>query len=322
MVNLPNWCRAHGEPLFVASLRRSPEDFQVVEELGWEPNEDGEHDFVLIEKIGANTEWVARQLALFAQVPAKDVGYSGLKDRHAVTRQWFSVPRWHSPDWPSLDVEGVTVVEVHRHLRKLRRGAHKSNHFRIVLREPDAVDAGAIESRLAQIARLGVPNYYGEQRFGRNAGNLKLAEDWAGGRRLPRDKRSIAISTIRSYVYNEALSARVGAGTWCQLVVGDKANLDGSGSVFDVNEIDDDLRRRCAEMDIHPSITLAGDGGNIQPEHWQAALNKSRVEPGDRSLRLRVQDLAYELAEGCIVVSFTLGRGAFATSVLRELCDW
>ena len=104
---LPEWPRAHGDPLFPASIRNQPSDFQVVENLGFEFSGSGEHDYLWIEKTGANTEWVARQLARHAEVPAKDVGYAGLKDRHAVTQQWFSVPRWHSPDWQALDVEGV-----------------------------------------------------------------------------------------------------------------------------------------------------------------------------------------------------------------------
>jgi tRNA pseudouridine13 synthase len=319
---LPDWIRAHGSPLFAAHLRSEPKDFQVTEQLGWEFTGDGEHDYLWIEKIGANTEWVARQLAEFAEVPAKDVGYAGLKDRHAVTRQWFSVPRWHSPDWSMLDVEGVRIVDRQRHLRKLRRGAHKANAFRIVLRCDEAPNTDAVERRIAVIREQGVPNYFGEQRFGRNGGNLQLAHDWAAGKRLPRHKRSLAISTVRSFLFNQALTARVQEGTWDQFVVDDLANLDGTGSVFDVVEIDNDLRRRCDEMDVHPAGVLAGDGSNIGPAPWQQALGKGRVEPGTRSLRLPVRDLASEITETGIVLRFTLGRGTFATGVLRELCTW
>ena len=103
---LPDWHRAHGEPLFTAQIRRHPEDFQVTEELGWELSGEGEHDYLYIEKSGANSQWVAKQLAQFANVPLKDVGFAGLKDRHAVTRQWFSVPRWNTPDWSSAQGRG------------------------------------------------------------------------------------------------------------------------------------------------------------------------------------------------------------------------
>ena len=319
---LPDWPRAHGSPLFNARLRSTPNDFQVMEQLGWEFSGDGEHDYLWVEKTGANTEWVARQLALHAGVPPRDVGYAGLKDRHAVTSQWFSVPRWQSPDWSTLDVEGVRILDRQRHLRKLRRGAHKANAFRIVLRCDSSLAADVIGKRVDRIRRLGVPNYFGEQRFGRLGANLQLAEGWAAGKRLPRHKRSLAISTIRSFLFNEALARRVREDSWSRLLAGDLANLDGSGSVFEVADIDEKLRRRCDEMDLHPAGILAGDGSAGAPESWQTALDKARVEPGSRSLRLRVRDLSAVGIDGGLRLRFTLGRGSFATAVLRELCRW
>lgn len=320
-LELPDWPRAHGTPVFSARLRAVVQDFQVTEQLGWEFSGDGEHDYLWIEKTAANTEWVARQLASYAGVPARDIGYAGLKDRHAVTWQWFSIPRWNAPVWDGLDVEGVCVVDVQRHLRKLRRGAHRANAFRIVLRCEAAADADAIANRIALIGNQGVPNYFGEQRFGRDGGNLQLANDWAAGKRMPYHQRSLAISTIRSFLFNEALAVRVQERTWNQFVAGDLANLNGTGSVFEVPEIDDDLRRRCDEMDLHPAGILAGEGANIEPAVWQAALDKRRVEPGSRSFRLPVHDLTSEVYATAVVLSFTLDRGAFATSVLRELCQ-
>ncbi|RZV38570.1 MAG: tRNA pseudouridine(13) synthase TruD [Chromatiales bacterium] len=317
---LPDWARAHGGPLFAAEIRSQPEDFQVTEELGYALSGDGEHDFLWIEKTGANTEWVGRQLARHAAVPAKDVGYSGLKDRHAVTRQWFSIPRWHAPHWQALDLEGVRVLEVQRHQKKLRRGAHKANAFRIVLRGTNlSGHAAALDQRLQLIREQGVPNYFGEQRFGRAGNNLELADVFAAGKRLPRHKRSIAISTMRSLIFNEQLDERVRAGTWNQVSAGDKANLDGTNSVFAVEAVDDDLLRRCEALDIHPAGELIGDGSTHGPDAWLAALAKARVEPGTRSLRLRVGDLEWDITDDAVELSFRLGRGAFATAVLREL---
>ena len=319
-MSLPDWARAHGGPLLAGAIRSQAEDFQVSEELGYAFSGDGEHDFLWIEKNGANTEWVGRQLARHAEVPAKDIGYAGLKDRHAVTRQWFSVPRWNAPDWQAFDVEGVTVLDVQRHHKKLRRGAHKANAFRIVLRGTNlAGHAAALEQRLQLIRELGVPNYFGEQRFGRAGSNLELADVFAAGKRLPRHKRSIAISTMRSLVFNELLDERVCAGTWNQVLAGDTANLDGTNSVFVVDAVDDELRRRCAALDIHPAGELIGDGSTRGPDAWLAALAKARVEPGTRSLRLRVGDLAWKISDDALELSFRLGRGAFATVVLREL---
>ncbi len=320
-ITLPTWSRAYGVPLFAARLRTVPEDFQVTEQLGWGLSGDGEHDYLWVEKTNANTEWVAQQLALYADVPVKDVGFAGLKDRHAVTQQWFSVPRWNSPNWNGLGVEGVRVADTKRHQRKLRRGAHRGNAFQIILRHDEVIAADAVVDRLTLISKEGVPNYYGEQRFGRGGGNLRLANDWAMGKRLPRHKRSLAISTVRSFLFNEALTQRVQNSTWNHFIPGDVANLNGTGSVFDVQEIDDELRRRCDEMDIHPAGILAGEGSNIEPEIWQSALNKRRVEPGTRSLRLPVRDLTCAFSETSMALAFTLDRGAFATAVLRELCD-
>ncbi|MEJ2257610.1 MAG: tRNA pseudouridine(13) synthase TruD [Woeseiaceae bacterium] len=317
---LPEWARAHGPPLCAATLRSVPDDFQVTEILDWPFSGDGEHDYLWIEKTGANTEWVARQLARHAGVQARDVGYAGLKDRHAVTRQWFSVPRWNTPDWTALFAEGVAVLDVQRHQKKLRRGAHRGNRFRIVLRgDGFAAAADALGSRLELIREQGVPNYFGEQRFGRGGANLKLTDDWAAGRRLPRHKRSLAISTVRSFLFNEQLDARVQDGTWNRLLPDDVANLDGTGSVFDVAEVDEELVRRCAELDIHPTGVLAGEGSGLGSAAWRNALDNARVEPGARSLRLRVDDLCHEAVDAGMVVTFFLRRGAYATSVLREI---
>jgi tRNA pseudouridine13 synthase len=243
-----------------------------------------------------------------------------LKDRHAITRQWFSVPRWNAPDWDRFELADVTIADVQRHSKKLRRGAHKANRFRIVMRG-ELPDFAALEQRLDAIRRLGVPNYYGPQRFGHNAANIKLADDWAAGKRLPRHKRSIAISSARSYLFNNILGERVEQGTWNSLQPGDLANLDGTGSVFGVDEIDDTLQQRCTAMDIHPAAELAGDGSNCGHEAWQAAFNKARVKAGSRSLRLRVQDLQWDASGDALTLSFALGRGAFATSVLREVAE-
>jgi tRNA pseudouridine13 synthase len=122
-------------------------------------------------------------------------------------------------------------------------------------------------------------------------------------------------------VFNESLNARVKNGSWNALLAGDKANLDGTGSVFDVKEVDEELLRRCKEMDIHPAGELVGDGSDTGPEEWLGALGKARVEKGTRSLRLNVNGLEMWAEDDALVLAFTLGRGAFATSVLREIVD-
>jgi tRNA pseudouridine13 synthase len=292
-----------------AQIRSEPSDFQVTELLEIDFSGDGEHDWLWIEKTGANTTWVADQLARHAGVHPKDVGYSGLKDRHAVTCQWFSVrrPSGEGTDWKTLVVEGVTLLEQHRHQRKLKRGAHRGNAFRIALRGDD-IEAHYEElvERLEAMAANGVANYFGEQRFGRDGSNIGLGEAVLAGRRVSRSKRSIGLSALRSLHFNNELAARVAAGTWNRLLAGDMANLDGSGSVFEVDAVTDELTQRCAELDIHPCGTLP-------------ALEAAGVRSASRPLRMRVGDLQWEIVDSVLWLEFHLGKGSFATSVLREL---
>ena len=247
---LPNWHRASGEPLFTASIRAAPSDFVVDEVLGIEFSGGGEHDYLKIRKTGANTHWVAERLARHAGARNVDVGYSGRKDRHAVSTQWFSVAGRGTVDWASYGDDGVEILEVCRHSRKLRRGTHRGNRFRIALRSP-GLDAAPreIDARLRQLASGGVPNYFGTQRFGRAAANLDLARRAFAGQRLSRNRQNLAVSAARSFLFNEILSARVAGQTWNKVLSGEVANLDGSGSVFRVDEPDATIERRCNEMD-------------------------------------------------------------------------
>jgi tRNA pseudouridine13 synthase len=286
-----------------------PDDFRVTELLDIEFSGDGEHDWLWIEKTGANTTWVADQLARQAGVSSRDVGYSGLKDRHAVTRQWFSVrrPTAEGTDWRGLEIEGVVLLEHHRHQRKLKRGAHRGNAFRIALRGDDIeICRDQIITRLETIAAKGVPNYFGEQRFGRDGGNVALGEAVLAGRRVSRSKRSIGLSALRSLQFNNELAARVEKGTWDRLQAGDTANLDGSGSVFEVDAVTHELAQRCAGLDIHPCGTLP-------------ALEAAGVKSASRPLRMRVNHLRWETVDNVLWLEFRLGKGSFATSVLREL---
>ena len=313
-----------------------PDDFIVTENIDFELSGDGEHDFLWIEKSGANTAWVSRQLAAHAGVVAKDVGYAGLKDRHAITSQWFSVrrPSGEGTDWSAFEAEGVRIVKFSRHNKKLRRGAHRSNSFRIALRSSKVDEIrDEISSRLRIIEKNGIPNYFGEQRFGRSGGNIELAEAIFAGRRVKRDKRSIAISSARSLLFNHILDARVRNETWYQLLAGDVANLDGSGSIFAVDKVTPDLTDRCDACDIHPTGTLWGDGAPLSSGDVAAAeleevagyealvtgLQKARVEASSRSLRLPVCDLDAEFGDDVLWLEFTLPRGGFATVVLREV---
>ena len=165
-------------------------------------------------------------------------------------------------------------------------------------------DSSSPSSLIASVS--GVPNYFGEQRFGRDGSNIALGEAVIAGRRVSRSKRSIGLSAVRSLHFNNELSQRINAGTWNRLLPGDTANLDGSGSIFEVDRVTEELAQRCAELDIHPCGTLP-------------ALEAAGVRSANRPLRMRVDKLQWELKEGVLWLGFQLRRGCFATSVLREL---
>jgi tRNA pseudouridine13 synthase len=328
-----DWRRAFPATAVACRLRAANADFQVRERLGIELSGDGEHDYLQIEKDGANTAWVARGLAKFAGIAAKDVAFAGLKDRHAVTRQWFSVrrPAGDKPDWAKLQLDGVRLLQQGRHRRKLRRGAHAGNYFRIALR--NVTESGELRERLSLIRACGVPNYFGEQRFGHDGGNLRRALDLFAGRRLERGERGMALSAARSFLFNEILEDRLRQGTWDMLQAGDCASLDGSASFFPVEVVDDELRRRCNALDIHPSGALWGDGppqsaGDIAARELALVarfpdladgLARARLEQARRALRLAVRELAWEEHGDTLWLNFYLVRGAFATAVLREI---
>ena len=339
---LPGWTscqdlpRAHGEPLGRGRLRAQPADFQVEEQLGFAPDDEGDHLLLWVRKIDANTEWTARRLASLAGVPVSTVGYAGLKDRHAVTTQWFSVPRPRGdlPDWSALTADGIEVLEVHPHRRKLRRGALTGNRFRIQVREVDLSPAD-LAARLESIRARGVPKSFGAQRFGHADGNLVRAQALFAGTagRVPRHQRGLWLSAARSQIFNELLAERVRRDDWDRPQPGDCLQLDGCQSHFSVEQIDDALRERGARLDLHPSGPLWGAGtpltrGAIRALEeavaarfpgWPEGLAAFGLEQERRALRLPVRDLTAQTSDDGLELRFELPAGAYATVVLREL---
>jgi len=329
---------AHGGPVITATLRREPADFEVEEIPAFDPDGSGEHALLWVEKTGANTEWVARELARVAGVAPVAVGFAGLKDRHAVTRQAFTVQIGNrpDPDWQGLAIPGVRVLSATRHSRKLRRGALRGNRFRIRLRNV-AGDAAALEQRIASVREQGVPNYFGEQRFGRDGGNVELARRLFAGARMPRERRSIALSAARSALFNAVLARRVADASWNRPLDGEIWMLAGSHSVFGPEAWSEALAGRLARLDIHPTGPLWGRGElrttarareverSVADEFAELAegLERAGLEQERRALRLVATDLVMQREGGDgVVLAFVLEAGAYATTVLQELCDW
>ena len=328
---------AWGDPPVSARWRATPEDFQVTEIPLLEPAGAGEHVWLLIRKRKENTDQVARQLARCAGVRARDVSYAGLKDRNAVTVQWFSVhlPGRQEPDWGALETDRVTLLRHARHNRKLRRGALRGNAFHIVLRDVDG-DTGELQRRLETIARCGVPNYFGEQRFGRAGSNLRTAEQLFGqpALRLSRHQRGLVLSAARAFLFNQVLARRVRDGSWNRVMPGDALQLDGSHSFFIAAAADAELQARADALDLHPTGPLWGRGDSPVSDacgreeamalascgSWQQGLAGAGLRQERRALRLVVADLQWSWSSAdCLRLEFSLAAGCYATSVVREL---
>jgi len=374
--NFFRWPRTAIPALASATLRATPEDFVVEEQMPYTLAGAGEHLWVRLRKRGYNTEQVAKQLARTAGVTRREVGYAGMKDRHAITVQWFSLhlAGRPDPDWGSLP-DGMEVVESTRHSRKLKTGALAGNRFMIVLR--DCSDGSLIHYRDAllrrgeEIRKQGVPNYFGEQRFGHGGGNIAAARAMFAGSGNPREAANgtgllsgrtsevsrasvtsrgprlvpigdrkqggIYLSAARSLVFNEVLARRVTAGTWNQAVDGDAMILSGSRSFFVPEIIDETIRRRLAEGDIHPSGPLWGRGdlptksavreleAAVAAEHPDLVrgLEAAGLEQERRALRVIPQEFnAHWLDATTLNLTFVLPPGSYATMVLRELADY
>ena len=339
---LPDWPRALGIPEVSARIRACPEDFRVDEIRDDEQREgevagEGEHLLLHIRKRNRNTDEVARALARHAGVRARDVAYCGLKDRVAVTTQWFSVwlPGKADPDWSSMLNDDLQLLSQARHRRKLQRGGLRGNRFTLVLRDVQG-ERAALEQRLTALADHGVPNYFGEQRFGRDGGNLAVALAMFGGRRVKdRHRRGLYLSAARSFLFNEVLAARVRAANWNQGLSGEALQLAGSRSFFVADEIDEEISGRLASGDVLPSGPLWGRGtlpsqGEARMleedalasfEDFRTGLESAGLKQERRALRLPVPDLQWQWLDGeqSLQLRFSLPSGCYATSVLREL---
>ena len=327
--------RAYGEPLLRARMRVMPEDFFVEEIDAFAASGSGEHLLLSIEKRGMNTVFAAQRIARWAGVADSAIGYAGLKDRHALTRQRFSVwlPKKVAPDIAALDGDGLTVLASQWHSRKLPRGALAGNRFVLALRDVVG-ERDAIDARLQAIAAGGVPNYFGEQRFGRGGSNVAQALAMFAGRRVKREQRSILLSAARSEIFNAVLAERVAQANWNHAIEGDVLMLDGSHSVFGPEPLDAALRLRLDDFDIHPTGPMWGRG-ELRSQAVTAALEQAvadahvafcsgldaaGLKQERRSLRLPVRELSWRwLADDGLELAFQLPPGAYATVVLREL---
>ena len=324
-----------GAPQATGVIRFRPEDFVVEEVARVSPEGQGSHLWLWVEKRAANTEWVARELARAAACAPRDVGYAGLKDRHAVTRQWFSVPGADGLEkrLESAAIEDARILESRRHTRKLKRGTLDGNRFQLRIRGFSG-DEGQLQERLEKIRAHGVPNYFGPQRFGNRGQNVEQGfRLLQGNARIPHHKKSIYLSAMRSFLFNQVLAERVRRGDWNTIIPGDLAMLDGTQSIFPCENPDAEIEDRVKRHDIHPTGPMPGEKGSrpagLSAEVEQAVLGNwpqliellcaQRVHAERRSLRLCPAGLEWRFEDGDLVLVFGLPPGSYATTVLREI---
>ena len=311
---LPAWPAAHPATGATATLKALNEDFVVTELPLALPGGTGEHVWVEVEKDGANTAFVAQRLAEAAGVGERDVGYAGLKDRHAITRQWFSLylPKGETPDLTQLQHPEFKVLSQSRHVKKLRPGDLAGNHFRLVLREVRG-DRAAIEANLRAVASQGVPNYFGAQRFGHDGGNVEQGRAMLAREIRVRNpkKKGLYLSAVRSFVFNEVLSLRVRERTWHRLLPGDVPDEAGrpTGPLWGRGRVGTTDEAQALENGVAQRHAVLCDG----MEH--AGLEQER-----RALVALPQGMAWEWpADDRLVLSFALPPGNYATTVLGEI---
>ena len=333
---LPKWPRAFGGPAGRGRIKDSPGDFQVEEILGFEPSGAGEHVFLWVEKRGLNTEEVAERLAAFAKIPRQRVSYAGLKDRHAVTRQWFGLhlPGKGELPWLACQGEGYRVLSWTRNRRRLRKGALAGNRFRVRIRQLSA-DAAALQDLLRRIRREGLPNYFGTQRFGHQGTNLVHARALLAGERIIRNRhlRGLYLSAARALIFNQVLAFRVERQNWNRALPGDLLMFNRGNSFFSVGDPDQTIERRVAALEIHPSGPLWGKGirataeaGIIEQQaarRWEGLARslERQAKALRRPLRIRVSGLVWQLAPASLTLEFSLPAGSYATVLIDELID-
>jgi tRNA pseudouridine13 synthase len=312
-----------------------PEDFRVEEIPLYGPAGEGGHTFCLVEKRLRTTEEVARDLARAAGAGPRDVGYAGRKDRRAVTRQWFSVPRLDPAEALRLELPGARVLEASRHPHKLRTGQLRGNRFAVRLRGLEASEWAGLRAALAELEARGLPNRFGRQRFGRDRANAERGRDVLAGR-LPARGRAARffVSALQAELFNEVLARR--PRPLSALEAGDLALRHASGGLFRVEDpAREQVRADAFEISAtgpvigtraplaegQPGVrereVLAAFGLGAEPPRPPRGL---RLRGSRRALRVRPRDLVLEAEAGDrALLRFALPPGSYASVLLEEL---
>ena len=313
------------------TLRQEPGDFRVDEVPLYVPSGEGEHLYLQFEKTGHTTAHVLRELGEQVGVRDREVGVAGLKDRHAVTTQWISLPQKYEARVQNFALDGVRVLQLTRHGNKLGMGHLRANRFSVRVRGA-AGHAGQAGQTLELLAAQGVPNYFGPQRFGLGGLNAEEGLRVVRGESRVRDPRvrRFLTTALQSVVFNGFVNLRLERGVFTGLLAGDMAKKHDTGGVFQVEDAEQESPR-AARGEVSATGTLFGkkvkpltlDAGALEQEALSAlglSADLFSSRKGDRRLtRVFPEDVSVSPENDGFTVSFTLPRGSFATSVLREI---
>jgi tRNA pseudouridine13 synthase len=321
-------------------LRTVPEDF-IVDEIGaYSPSGAGDHVFVRIEKRGLTTAQAVQRIARALGVGERDIGVAGMKDRHAVTRQWLSLPPPVTPEQATaLALDDVRVLEAARHGHKLRTGHVRANRFVLRVRgvAPKLEDAEArAKAILDVLARPpGAPNFYGEQRFGREGDNAARGRELLAGGKPPRDRKlaRLLVSALQSELFNAWLTARMNDGLYARVLAGDVLHKLGGGMFTCEDAATDEARLVAGELVVTGPMfgdtmrAAAGDAA-AREDAILAAAGLARdsfasvraiAEGTRRDASIQVGEPSVTAEGETLEVAFTLPGGAYATTVMREV---
>lgn len=322
-------------------IKQQVDDFVVEEAISFEPTGEGEHLFVWVEKTDTNTFWLAKQVARWAGVKNRLVNIAGQKDRHGRTRQWLSIhlPGQPDPDLSTWNIENCTLLKAVRHNKALKSAALTGNGFEITIRDftLNETTKGELFERLETLKEKGVPNYFGPQRFGLNFDNLPNAlRLFANDETLEADRFSegMYVSAARSVIFNQVLSKRIEQQNWVNYLSGDVIMLNGRNSFFDPKEEEiPELAQRLEINDIHLSGPMVGDENTPvsndvlalenqvidELKEFDDGLATRRLKHQRRALRMKPENMTWELTDNQLKLYFQLPSGSFATSLIREI---
>ncbi|MEM7435908.1 MAG: tRNA pseudouridine(13) synthase TruD [Myxococcota bacterium] len=324
-----------------AAFREEVDDFIVDEVPAYRPSGEGDHVFCHLEKRDLTTRNALRQICDAIGADLDSAGWAGLKDRRAVTRQWVSLHGAEPERLAGLELDGIKILEVSRHGHKLRTGHLRGNRFRVRLRQIDAAGIARARQVLTQIEREGLPNYYGEQRFGRQGANADRAAQWVRGQaRPPRQafNRKLEMSAFQSALFNRYVADRVARQETGRVFAGEVVKRHDTGGVFvvgDLPEEAEEVQTRADQFEVSATGPIFGTKmrwpeGSAR-EREEALLRSAELGPDDlrkwkrlapgtrRFVRVPVPEIGVKECDDALDLDFTLPAGSYATILVREI---